>query len=282
MLACAIMIQLAFGAEEMKMPRFFGGIGGRGTIGSGSTGTFRRARSRRERLLQSRGRGGRRKGIRNSALDLGGVGRGFSQGASSLAQQFQDALNAANKANEDRFQQLLSEVEGSGAQERTDINATFDRVAAGNMQDLVSRGLRTGSVATSSNTGVARQRTDALGRLEDRLRQQRLGIIERREDTGPDLGQLIALSQGLGRAGGSLGGAGFGGGFRFGGAPFGQGGAGLAQLLFGGGGGFGGRRRNNNNFIRNQRRKRGQVRRRKLADIANQQRMFDEVNNFEL
>lgn len=137
-----------------------------------------------------------------------------------LAGQYQRAMDRANKANEQRYQKILQgyddlrgrvmgDLEGVGQQERADINRQYDQSAANARQYLVNRGFGNSNLWLNANQGTQRERMAALGRLNDRLRQQRsaadigitqgrLGVMERRSDVGPDYNQMIRLAQGLG------------------------------------------------------------------------------------
>jgi len=87
----------------------------------------------------------------------------YNQGASSLEQGFLD-----------RYNRGLANLEGMGDQERRDINERYDARSGALNQDLISRGIRNSTVAQSMQQGNERERTADLGRLEERLRQQRL------------------------------------------------------------------------------------------------------------
>jgi len=87
----------------------------------------------------------------------------YDQGASSLEQGFLD-----------RYNRGLANLKGMGDQERRDINERYDARSGALNQDLISRGIRNSTVAQSMQQGNERERTADLGRLEERLRQQRL------------------------------------------------------------------------------------------------------------
>lgn len=154
----------------------------------------------------------------------GGAGGGGGGAANGLSNEFQAAMNADKAENlrrynnllqgyQDRYNRGLANLEGQGAQQKRDINKQYDSLAAANQQSLVSRGLGNSTLVNNAATSNLRGRTDAVGRLEDALRAQRLaldaqlsgdilGVIERRNDEGPDLGLLAALQKGIGQAGG--------------------------------------------------------------------------------
>ena len=170
-----------------------------------------------------------------SAGGGGGVaaGGGASGGGGTLGGSFQEALDRANANNEARYQDILGgyqsryernleDLKGMGAQEERDINDRYRSEEARRRQQLIGRGLGNSSVVNTMQMGNERERANDQGRLNDRLRQQRLTLdaglsgdtlqfMERRNDTGPDLRMLAQLSQGVGQAGGGLP-AGIGGG----------------------------------------------------------------------
>ncbi len=99
----------------------------------------------------------------------------------------QTGFEQAQEANKARLERIMGLVEGAGTQEAADIRRRFANVQAGGMQDLVSRGLRASTLAPALQAGVARQETGALGGLQERLRQQKAGILERVEEESPDV-----------------------------------------------------------------------------------------------
>lgn len=143
---------------------------------------------------------------------------------SKLAKQYQEAMDAANAKNEERYQAILSgylsqetqarsTLEGLGVQEGADIATQYAGLQSRSGQDMVSRGLTGTTIAPTMRSGIQRQETDAQGRLASRLKReklailpnlqsQRLNFMERREDVQPDYNQLIQLAQMQGTAGG--------------------------------------------------------------------------------
>lgn len=119
------------------------------------------------------------------------------------ARQRQQEARAANEA---RYQQLLAETEQRGGQEREDIRQRYEDVFQRGRQDLTSAGLAGTTALGGLRRGVAEAETGAAGRLEERLRGERMGIIERREDIYPQAGQLAQIAAMAGRGAGAGGG----------------------------------------------------------------------------
>lgn len=67
-------------------------------------------------------------------------------------------------------------LEGSGDQERKDINEGYAAEQGGALNDLTSRGLAGTTITPNVRQGIERERTGAQGRLNQRLRQERLGL----------------------------------------------------------------------------------------------------------
>lgn len=162
---------------------------------------------------------------------LQGGARVLSSGGrpQGIAGSYQAALDRANRANEQRYQQILAgydalhgrvmgQLEGVGAAERGDIDREYRNAGSNVYSSLVRRGFGNSSLAHTMQQGVSREKMAAVGRMNDRLAQQRagydtaisqgkFGVMERRYDNGPDINQMLALYQGLGRAGYAGGGA---------------------------------------------------------------------------
>lgn len=137
----------------------------------------------------------------------------------AAATQYQEAFDAANAANELRFQQglegfanLLSgsemAIRGQGAQSRKDIEESA-RISKGQAQQrAVSSGLSAGTLLPSQFQGIEERKGESLARLNEAmsrqrlevlnpLEQERIGFIERREDTPPDMATFLSLIENI-------------------------------------------------------------------------------------
>ena len=182
-----------------------------------------------------------------------GRGGGGGYGRGGLGGSYQNAQTSANAANEQRYRDILGGYKGLrnrnnarvsqlGQQERRDIGERFQGELSGQQANFRRRGLGGTSLASGAAMSSRRRESDAIGGLNERLLRTSIGqdsadterigsFMERREDEGPDINQLIGLS--------SQNGQGAGGG---GGAPMflggGYGGGGHQMMLGGGGGGY--------------------------------------------
>lgn len=142
---------------------------------------------------------------------------------------------------ENRYQRGMENLQGLGDQEKADTSQRYKNLASQNTQDMVSRGLTGTTIMPTMRQGIAREESDALSRVNERLQRERLnydaslsgdalsaqerqygqqqstygnassdtlGFMERRSDTYPDFNQLAALGQAYGAGGGSGGMAG--------------------------------------------------------------------------
>lgn len=113
-----------------------------------------------------------------------------------------------------RYERGLANLEGLGAQEKADVDQHYNRLGSSINQGLVTRGLNNSTVAATTSMGVARERNDAMSRVNERLQNQRLGLdaalsgdqlafMERRNDLYPDYGLAaqIGYQQGAGGVG---------------------------------------------------------------------------------
>lgn len=166
---------------------------------------------------------------------------GAGAGGGGLAGSYQQAMDAANQANEarygdilrgyqSRYDRVMGLLDGMGQQEGRDINEQYDQSFARGQQDLIGRGLGNSTVMSTMRMGNDRERASSLGRLNERVRQQAmstdtglsgdlLSFMERRNDVGPNLEMLARLYQQQGASGygyGGGGGYGYGGGGGYG------------------------------------------------------------------
>lgn len=145
-----------------------------------------------------------------------------AQRADALAADYQTSYDEAKAVNEQRYAEILKgyedrysgalvDLEGLGEQGTKDIQTAYQKLSASTSQGLINTGLHSTTIAPSMQRGVARGETDALARLNEQIRREKIGYTtglsgeklafqERREDTYPDFNALLQLSQGLGQA----------------------------------------------------------------------------------
>ena len=75
---------------------------------------------------------------------------------------------------QDRFQRGLANLRGAGLQESRDIDRRFNNLGGRQDQDLIDRGLTGSTIRPTLKAGLARDRTSEQGRLQERLRRERL------------------------------------------------------------------------------------------------------------
>lgn len=164
---------------------------------------------------------------RQASLGMMGIQPGGSP-IDQLLSQARKAQEEGKKANEDRYaeilkgyqtreQQGLDLLRGAGTQEEKDIRTQYASLGNAQMQNLAARGLGGTTVMPTMQAGIARQETDAIGRLRERLNQQlygattglsgdRLRFMEARTDTYPSLSEIAGLAQNYGQGTGGGGG----------------------------------------------------------------------------
>lgn len=154
------------------------------------------------------------------------TGSGGQPNTAFLTQLFEDYQRANREgraANENRYNDLinflnqrytrgLANLQGAGDQALSDVNRDYERMAANQDQDLISRGLRNSTVRQSVQRGVEDDRQAARNRILEDVRKERaqtdavlsgdvLSAMERRTDEYPDQNQLLQLALALGGAG---------------------------------------------------------------------------------
>lgn len=146
-----------------------------------------------------------------------------SNSLGDLAKSYQQQTDAANAANNQRYNDILggydkalglatSELTGLSQQNKTDTNALYDTRRGSAEQNLISRGLGNTTVRSSIDRGITTDQAAANARINDQnklqrlgalsgLQSDRLGFMERRNDAPPDISQLAMLAQGVGQSG---------------------------------------------------------------------------------
>ena len=135
----------------------------------------------------------------------------------------QGSMDRANAANEARYGEakgiydtMLSNASGFGELENQRLNQSVTQQSTNLDQDLFSKGLGNTTIGPSMQAGIQREanfnRTaiaDAVARQKNSILEGKAGVIERRQDLGPDLGlfsELQRLATGAPRSGGGSGG----------------------------------------------------------------------------
>jgi len=138
-----------------------------------------------------------------------------------LQDEQQTAQDEAKATNESRYTDILakygtryntamSSLQGLGDQAKKDVGATYRRAGASANQSLINSGLHSTTIAPAVSNQIARQETDALGRVNESLRRERLGyqtgmskemldFMERREDEYPNDNLYVQLMNQLGQ-----------------------------------------------------------------------------------
>ena len=144
-----------------------------------------------------------------------------------LKAEYEKAYNEAKAANEQRYSQILggfdtlysdtmSGLEGMGDAARKDVNTSYDKAMSQSMQGLVNAGMANSTVLPSISLTNARNRTDSVNSLNEMLRREKLGymnnitnnklgFMERREDTYPDVNLYTSLMNSYGNYLGNIG-----------------------------------------------------------------------------
>lgn len=186
------------------------------------------------------------------------MGGGGGGSLDALAKQLMDQLTAsqaeAKAANEQRYSEILglydkrygdvmSNISGMGTQARKDIGQRARERQANMSQQMLGRGLLGSTVAATTEAVTAREAENEYGRLEEAIRQQTTGLMERmqkekmdfmerRTDTGPDMNAYANLLSSLGAA------VGGGASNSIASSSYGDGGGGVAFGAAASGGGF--------------------------------------------
>jgi len=118
-----------------------------------------------------------------------------------IMRRFEAAQLAANQANEKRYQDILASLSGMGTAARTRVAQQKTQAQGGADQDLISRGLGNTTIRQSVQRGIASDAELANQSIDEQVTGMRAGVMERRNDTGPDLSMYANLLQAAAAAG---------------------------------------------------------------------------------
>jgi hypothetical protein len=114
-----------------------------------------------------------------------------------LIESYNKAYGEAKQANEQRYQQMLKLSGLSQLGEGARIRQAFKSREANVMQGLRRKGMAGTTVAPAMKTGVIREREATLAGMQAAGVNQRLGIMERREDKYPDAALIASLASSI-------------------------------------------------------------------------------------
>lgn len=130
-----------------------------------------------------------------------GMPAGYSQ------QAIMDAQNAANAANEQRYQQMLGLAKKYGTTSNQNINQWQRKTQASTQASLSDRGLGNTTVVDTMKRGVTAEANRQRNEVGENKAMMTAGIIERRTDQAPNLPLYAQLASQPGATNGGVGNA---------------------------------------------------------------------------
>ncbi len=126
------------------------------------------------------------------ALKTGGAAA-YGDFANQQLSDFKASQAPVLQGMNDRYTRNMKDLEGAGQQEASDIRDSWASQGANAQQDLTARGLGGTTIMPTMKQGIQRQQNNDLGRLNERVRQQRIDTDSRL--SGDALGALSAFNQ---------------------------------------------------------------------------------------
>jgi hypothetical protein len=156
------------------------------------------------------GGGGISYGFRGGAAGMGG--NGSTAGDGDLAGMLQKSFEAANQANQLRYEKMIGLAQQFGMAQTAEANRMHQQNLAQGQQSLISRGLGNSTVVNSVNTAANARHQEVLGGIAEKKAALELGVHQQHQDIGPDLAMYLqafsakrAPAGGGGMASGSIG-----------------------------------------------------------------------------
>lgn len=126
--------------------------------------------------------------------NMQGIEQGYGQRAARGNQGVQQLQNMAGDYDQ-RFERNMGYIDQMGQQERKDLETDFKARERSAAADLASRGFSNSTILPNVRASVQRDRDSAIGRLNDRLAQQRLSADSQLS------GDTLRYREGIGRLG---------------------------------------------------------------------------------
>lgn len=112
-----------------------------------------------------------------------------------MARFFTDAMNRANQANQQRYQQAIGLVAGTGEGAKNRIRRSTRIGKSRDQQSLIDRGLFSTTITDSLSRQRDRDMQEQFTQVDDSIADRIASIIQSRTDRGPDLGLFAQLLQ---------------------------------------------------------------------------------------
>jgi hypothetical protein len=128
------------------------------------------------------------------ALNLAGLVQGGS-GLMDIVKQLQAAQTAANKANEQRYQDILGQYDTLGKAGETRIQQNTEQAQAKSTQDLTARGLGNTTITSAASRGIASDAEASRQALQEQVASSKAKVMEAKTDQGPDMSLYSNLLQ---------------------------------------------------------------------------------------
>lgn len=112
---------------------------------------------------------------------------------SSWPQWLTNSMNQANSANTNQRNQVLSLLMGGGTAAKGDASQQFQNNVGSMNQDMISRGLNNTTAPLTAKMGLTRELNRQNQRIDENTADRSAGVIERMNNTGPDLGMFANL-----------------------------------------------------------------------------------------
>jgi hypothetical protein len=123
----------------------------------------------------------------SSSINLSSLFPDAPSGLMDIIKQLQGAQDAANTANEKRYQETLGQFDTLGQAGMTRIGQAEQQAQAKSTQDLTNRGLGNTTITSAASRGVSNDAELQRQQLQEGVAAQKAGVMERKTEQGPDM-----------------------------------------------------------------------------------------------
>jgi hypothetical protein len=117
-----------------------------------------------------------------------------------IVKQLQAAQTAANKANEQRYQDILGQYDTLGKAGETRIQQNTEQAQAKSTQDLTARGLGNTTITSAASRGIASDAEASRQALTEGITRDKTKVMEAKTEQGPDMSMYANLLAQAGKA----------------------------------------------------------------------------------
>lgn len=119
------------------------------------------------------------------------LGNGSTAGDAGLAAMLQKSFDAANQANQQRYEKMIALAQQFGVAQTAAANRQHTQELAAGQQSLVGRGLGNSTIVNGVQTAANARHQETLAGINEKAAALELGVHQQHQEIGPDLAMYL-------------------------------------------------------------------------------------------